>query len=77
MDVKPSLLPETIETPQQLLEALLKHDWYYAMSDDHREWRRGNLDAERLRKVAKEIPNGERIYTLVCKLRSLIDYGHE
>ncbi len=29
-------------TLEQYKAELAKHDWYYAYSDDHREWKRGH-----------------------------------
>ena len=77
MEQKPSLLPEKINSPQSLLDALNAHDWWYAKSDDHREWSRGKTDWERIVRSTKTIPNGDRILRLFSKIRSLIDFGHE
>ena len=32
------------------------HDWYYQYSDDHRVWRNGQDNWDRLNEVAKESP---------------------
>ncbi len=77
MDVKSSLLPEKIDSPQKLLEALNSHDWDYPKSDDFREWRRGDNDWDKLCKAAHNIPNGEAILRHYRAIRTLIDYGHE
>lgn len=77
MATKPSLLPEKIDSPQMLLIALQKHDWWYEKSDDFSEWRRGSNDAQRIRDAIKVVPNGEAIYKHYCAIRSLIDFGHE
>ena len=34
---------------------LKTHDWYYAYSDDHRVWRRGNEASGRLRVAREEL----------------------
>lgn len=77
MGRKQSLLPETLETPHQLLVALQSHDWWYAKADDHEEWRRGKNDAERIAAALPGIPNGQRIYKHYASIRNLIDFGHE
>ena len=73
---KLSLLPENIETPQDLLNALQKHDWWYAKAEDHSEYSRGRRDMQRIEAALPNIPNGREIYKHYASIRNLIDYGH-
>ena len=66
-----------IESPVQLLRRLEKHDWYYAMSDDHREWRAGKDDWGEILEGEKTVPNGAAILEHYVAARSLAYYGHE
>ena len=50
------------QTPLLLskLELLLKgHDWYYNMSDDHRWYKSGRAEYERIRETMEECNNNE------------------
>ena len=38
-----------------------KYDWYYEMSDDHREWEKGNSVDHKLRALGKKIGAGKAI----------------
>lgn len=48
-------------TPTEFYDQLKRHDWYYAMSDDHRAYKRGVADYERLRNLAKEVDGGKEM----------------
>ena len=41
-------------TIQEYYDKLEKHDWYYAMSDDHRYWVAGERSIKELKRLADE-----------------------
>jgi len=48
---------------EEYYDKLRHHDWYYAYSDDHRVWSRGNENAQRLRDIADTHgPEYKRLY---------------
>ena len=42
-------------------DLMKKYDWYYEMSDDHREWEKGNSVDHKLRALGKKIGAGKAI----------------
>jgi hypothetical protein len=40
-------------TKQEFYDLCEKHDWYHAMSDDHRVWRAGESSMDRLKREAQ------------------------
>jgi hypothetical protein len=40
-------------TLQEFWDLCENHDWYFAMSDDHGVWRRGQANIDRLSAIAK------------------------
>jgi hypothetical protein len=49
-------------TIQEFYAELQRHDWTYAMSDDHSVWRRGTENAQRLFSLARGKPVWEKLY---------------
>lgn len=48
-------------TLTNLYDELDRHDWFYAMSDDHSVWTLGVADESRLNQLAKSIEGGEKL----------------
>lgn len=56
-----TLAPTTggaIQTVQELEAAMLRHDWTYMYSDDHRVWREGERSLARLRSGSDRLRAG-------------------
>ena len=66
-----------IESSAQLLRRLEDHDWYHAMSDDHRVWKAGKQDWDEITEGTKSVPNGAAIKKHYVAAWSLVNYGHE
>lgn len=66
-----------IESPAQLLKRLEQHDWYYAMSDDHRHWTAGRDNWDEILEGSREVPNGAAILKHYAAAWNLVNYGHE
>lgn len=50
------------EMMDQLQRELDGHDWYYAFSDDHNVWRRGQAHADGIKKLAEQCGrDGQRL----------------
>ncbi|HAX81607.1 MAG TPA: hypothetical protein DCY40_03430 [Actinobacteria bacterium] len=47
--------PTPITTLADFRAALARHDWYYAMSDSHRTYTRGEAEERRLREAARSL----------------------
>lgn len=45
---------------QELIEALKNHDWYHAMSDDHRYWAGGQASMKRIKHLMREMEDSDR-----------------
>lgn len=45
---------------------LKRFDWYYAYSDDHGVWLRGERAKKELQSIAKSDPLAQRAYDAVC-----------
>ena len=48
---------ENIQLLVQLEELLKNHDWYYAMSDDHRYYTAGRDQSEKIQQVMEKLNN--------------------
>lgn len=46
----------------EFYDELEKHDWTHAMSDDHRVWKRGFANMQRLQRIAKESEEHQKLY---------------
>lgn len=46
----------------KLFDLLEKHDWYYAMSDDHRCWKRGEAERKEIEALASQTAIGAETY---------------
>ena len=53
--------PFEINTLGELYEALERHDWFTAMSDDHRVWAAGEARRDTLMEAAGRIDGGEAL----------------
>lgn len=45
---------------QELIKALKSHDWYHAMSDDHRYWAGGQASMKRIKHLMREMKDSDR-----------------
>jgi len=53
-------------------ETVLKnHDWFSAMSDDHRVWKRGQEEFAKIREIVKENPQFENIFNQYVEERMI------
>ena len=77
MATESSSLRGAILSPVQLLKRLEQHDWYYAMSDDHRSWQSGRDNWEQIEAGAKVVPNGAAILKNYVAAWNLANYGHK
>ena len=50
------------DTPEDFLEILNKHDWYYDYSDDHRVWTRGHDNWKLICRIREKDEMFEKIY---------------
>lgn len=48
-------------SPAEFYRELERHDWFHAMSDDHRVWASGDTDWRRLESIAKQVEGGEEL----------------
>lgn len=49
-------------TPRQFWQLCRQHDWYYAYSDDHRVWLRGEEATRAMEQLVKDQPKLRSIY---------------
>lgn len=56
---------------EQYKQELNRHDWWYDYSDDHKAWKRGQANWERLRELSKESP--EHYAALRAKVKEIFD----
>jgi len=54
-------------TLAEFYDQLDRHDWYYAMSDDHRCWQRGEAERKRLDELAATIPGAAELKAAFSK----------
>jgi len=53
-------------------EIVLKnHDWFSAMSDDHRVWKRGQEEFKKIREMVNQQPEFENIFNQYKKERMI------
>ena len=48
-------------TLNEFYTVLANHDWYYQYSDDHRVWRNGQSNFDRIRMLSKESPEHTKL----------------
>lgn len=53
------------------------HDWFYAMSDDHQVWRKGQSAEERLRGLATTDAVKKQMWDSWCDWRSALMGGRD
>jgi|TARA_R110002153_G_scaffold94742_1_gene228172 hypothetical protein len=41
---------------QDFFKLLEHHDWYYNYSDDHRAWKKGQEESQRIQSIIQEVP---------------------
>jgi len=49
-------------TLEEFETVLKNHDWFSAMSDDHRVWKRGQEEFKKIREMVNEQPEFENIF---------------
>lgn len=50
---KPAPIPPPMPTLEDYQKALAAHDWYYDYSDDHRVWKQGLAQRDRIREMQR------------------------
>lgn len=43
-------------------DMLEKHDWYYEFSDDHRAWKKGRLEYQKIKAIAAISPEYRQLH---------------
>jgi len=49
-------------TLEEFETVLKNHDWFSAMSDDHRVWKRGQEEFKKIREMVNQQPEFENIF---------------
>lgn len=49
-------------TLSEFFDLLEKHDWFYNFSDDHRSWKSGKANLEKLQSIADESEAHRRLF---------------
>ena len=58
-------------TLEEFETVLKKHDWFSAMSDDHRVWKRGQEEFKKIREMVNQQPEFENIFNQYKKERMI------
>ena len=54
-------------TLEEFETVLKNHDWFSAMSDDHRVWKRGQEEFKKIREMVNQQPEFENIFNQYMK----------
>jgi len=58
-------------TLEEFETVLKNHDWFSAMSDDHRVWKRGQEEFKKIREMVNQQPEFENIFNQYMKERMI------
>jgi len=58
-------------TLEEFETVLKNHDWFSAMSDDHRVWKRGQEEFKKIREMVNQQPEFENIFNQYKKERMI------